>query len=232
MAETTVDNNSIEMEVEQTLESTNLGHTINQNKNLILILGAILLAVIVGFSVYKSQAKKTLNMQAQAIYEFKVNAVEQLKEKKIDKEAFVAKLNEVDNKVKANAAYLSVALDASEALVEQNETVTAVAVLEGALQAMNGESYVSYLASYQLATLYEDVGRNDDAIATLEKLVASKNKILLAKNYFDLGRLYLIKGDFNQAKNNFNYVVTSFPKNKLANYANLYIKEIDERAKK
>ena len=231
MAETTIDNNSVEHEVEETLEKTNLGHMINENKNLILTLGAILLAVIVGVSIYKSQAKKSLDAELQTLYKFRSGALADFQQKKINSDAFVKKFNALDAKAQANAGYIGLAVASADALISQNDTTTAIAILEGALEKLNANSYSFQLVSHQLATLYEDAGRADDAIATLEKMITGKYKILLSKVYFDLGRLYLAKGDLNKAKNNFEYVVNGFSKDKLSDYSKLYLQEIEKRAK-
>src|SRR5210317_1361035 len=162
MAETTIDNNSLEHEVEQTLEKTNLGHMINENKNLILIIGAILLAVIVGVSIYKSQAKKALNAELQTLYKFRSGALADFQQKKINSDAFVKKFNALDAKAQSNAGYIGLAVASADALISQDDTTTAIAILEGALEKLNANSYSFQLVSHQLATLYEDAGRADN----------------------------------------------------------------------
>jgi predicted negative regulator of RcsB-dependent stress response len=230
MAETTTENNTIEHEVEETLESTKLGHAINENKNLILILAAVLVAVIIAISVYRSMEKKAINNQLQTLYTFQQGAMKSFADKKMSKDDFVKALNDLDSSAKKNGAYIGVAMSAADQLVQQESLATAIAILESAVSTSSSSSYSYQLVAHQLATLYENAGQTDNAINLLEKMIPNKFQLLLSKVYFDLGRLYLAKGDFNQAKNNFNYVLSGFAKDKLAEYSKIYLQEIESRA--
>ena len=71
--------------------------------------------------------------------------------------------------------------------------------------------------------LYEEQGRLDEAIATLEELVASSNLFFEEKVYLDLGRLYLANGDQGQAETYFRYVVDRGEDDEVLKLANLYL---------
>jgi capsular polysaccharide biosynthesis protein len=56
--------------LEQALEKTDLGHVINENKKLILILAGVVVVLIVIFSFWKYQANKTLENNLSEVYAF------------------------------------------------------------------------------------------------------------------------------------------------------------------
>ena len=67
--------------------------------------------------------------------------------------------------------------------------------------------YAEYFILSRLAVVYEDLGQDQKAIETLEKMNSKSFKIFEGKNYLDLGRLYLKQGNKEKAKASFTYVV-------------------------
>lgn len=227
MAETTADNQV--QEIEQELEKTNLGHYINENKNLILVLGVILLLVIAGVSVYKNQREKKLDGQYEALFQFSQSSLKEFKDGKLKADDYYTKLKALPAEIKGNGNFLLIAVESALELNKKGQSDKAISVLENFLSNQKLDSYPYHFTALQLSVLYENANQIDKAIALLEKMIPSQYHLLLSKIYFDLGRLYFMKGNYNQAKNNFNFVVNDFGKDQVAVYSKLYLKEIEKK---
>jgi predicted negative regulator of RcsB-dependent stress response len=222
---------NIDVQVEETLKKTEIGEIISQNKNLILVLGAVLIVLTAGYSIMKSQKAKVHNENLNALHLFSTATLKDFKEKKIKPEAFISKLNSIGD-VKTTTTFITLAIESALELSAQGNTKEGIKVLESVTDGAQLNSYAFHFAGLQLATLYENNGSTDKAIVLLEKMIPSQYHLLLSKIYFDLGRLYFTKGDLNKAKTNFEYVVNGFAKEPVADYSKLYLSEIEKRAKK
>ncbi|MGZ3809534.1 MAG: tetratricopeptide repeat protein, partial [Bacteriovorax sp.] len=121
---------------------------------------------------------------------------------------------------------IPVVIKASDALMSGQHLNEALEVLTIGQQVSKNE-YSDYFIMSRLAVVYEDLGQNQNAILTLEKMNSKSLKIFEGKNYLDLGRLYLKQGDKEKAKASFTYVVEKAKDDsEFVKIAKLYLSKI------
>lgn len=190
---------------DQILSDGDAGAVILKNKNaFIAILIAILVAVI-GFGLYSTFADKSKAEYNSKIYNFELTTLKNYTEKS-DPESLVLGIKTLHKEIGNYAGLVPVILKASDSLVTGQHLNEALEVLKiGGLVSKN--EYADYFILSRLAVVYEDLGQDQKAIETLEKMNSQSLKVFEGKNYLDLGRLYLKNGDKVKAKASFTYVV-------------------------
>lgn len=209
----------------QIMNEDDVGTLVSKNKNaLIAILIAIVVAVI-GFGVYSSFADKSKVAFNTKIYEFETATLKNWNEKS-DPKVLVEGIKNLHKEQGNYSGLTPLVIKASDALVAQNALVEALEVLTiGQLVSKN--EYSNYFIMSRLAVVYEDLGKDSDAIAMLEKMNTQSAKIFEGKNYLDLGRLYLKKGDKEKAKASFTYVVEKAKdETEFVKIAKLYLSQL------
>jgi tetratricopeptide (TPR) repeat protein len=215
--------------LEQTLEKTDLGHFVNTNKNGIIIAGAIIMALIAGFSIYKHNADKTDQEALKAVYQFeKTNVTPFLegKNKDIKADDVIAKLEAAPMEIMKNANFLPAVFGVVNKLKESGDATKAIGLLEKIQKNYRPKEFAYFFVAVKLAVLYEDAGKADEAIATLESLVSANHEVMKSKVYLDLGRLYKKKGLTDKARANFDYIVKNDGNSDYGKLARLYLMQL------
>jgi len=202
MADTTTTPNR---NINQILDEGDVGTLVSKNKNsLIAILIAIVVAVV-GFGVYSTFSDKSKAELNSKIYSFETGTLKGFNEKS-DPKALVEGVRSLQKEVGNYAGLVPVVIKASDLLLENSHLNEALEVLTIGQKAAKND-YAEYFILSRLAVVYEDLGQNQAAIDTLEKMNSHSVKIFEGKNYLDLGRLYLKLGNKEKAKASFTYVV-------------------------
>jgi len=202
MADTTTTPNR---NINQILDEGDVGTLVSKNKNsLIAILIAIVVAVV-GFGVYSTFSDKSKAELNSKIYSFETGTLKGFNEKS-DPKALVEGVRSLQKEVGNYAGLVPVVIKSSDLLLENSHMNEALEVLTIGQKAAKND-YAEYFILSRLAVVYEDLGQNQAAIDTLEKMNSHSVKIFEGKNYLDLGRLYLKLGNKEKAKASFTYVV-------------------------
>lgn len=216
--------------VDDVMEQTEVGSFIIRYKVELISLVAAVLISLIGLGIYSNYKEGENARLAQVVHAFKSNEFQSFKGEKMDASQFIAKLNELVDKIGDYEGLISVLIGAADVMVKNDNLEGAKTLLEkGKDQFSRNNPWVKYFILSRLAVVYEDLGQTKEAISTLEELAMSGVKIMEGKVYLDLGRLYLETGDTKRAKQNLSYVIDKFSENNFDKMAKLYLKELEAR---
>jgi len=211
--------------LEQTLNKTDLGHTIYEYRKVFF---GLILAVLVGASGYAlwRQAQKSAALETSVkVFEFQSGIWTDAKAGKTGVPELVKAFEGLDEKVQTAPVMVPVVLEMGKFLYEKGNLAEADAVLSKVSGKVN-HPVSSFFVSMQRAVVLEKLGKIDEAIAVLEPLAQAKEALMPAKISLELGRLYLAKGEKGKAQTQFDYIVNTFPNDELAKIAKLYREQL------
>lgn len=218
---------SMEETLDSTLEKTDLGHIINENKKAVLAAAAVIIIALLGYVVVsKIQASKHQEMLAQA-YQVETSVFEPYLTDKIKADEFVTKLNSLDPVVFEDVSIYASLLAGLEKLHTDGKLTTDLMdKAQTWLDKQDKRSDVYLLAGLGYAALWEDLGNNDKALAIYENLIKRSNTLLKDKIFFNAGRMYMKKGDKENATKHFEYLFKEHKDSYYAKMARLYLSEL------
>jgi predicted negative regulator of RcsB-dependent stress response len=219
----TDESQSLDQTLDQTLNKTDFGHMINENKTAILIGAAIIVALIVGFSVYSSQSEKAYQESLSEAYVFEQEVLSAYNEDKIKSDVFIQKVKELPANVKGTNTIVPALFVSLDKLVKDGKEKEAITILENWKTNYSGGTFMAYFMGLKLAPLYEDNQMYDKAIDLLQTMISSKVEVVKARLYLDLGRIYLKKGNKEKANENFNFIISNYKDSEFAQTATLYL---------
>ncbi len=219
----TDESQSLDQTLDQTLNKTDFGHMINENKVGILIAGAVLVAAIIGFSLYSTQSEKAYQKSLSEAYVFEQDVLNAFNQDKINADEFIKKIKELPANVKGTNAIVPALFVSLDKLVKDGKQKEAIEILENWKANYSSGTFMSYFMGLKLAPLYEDNQMYDKAIDLLQSMIASKVEVVKARLYLNLGRIYLKKGDKSKAEENFNFIITNYKDSEFAKTATLYL---------
>jgi predicted negative regulator of RcsB-dependent stress response len=219
----TDESQTLDQTLDQTLQKTDLGQVINENKKLIMIILGIIVVLIVGYSIYNHQAKKTYNENLGQVYTFQTDVIDQFNSNKIKDVEFIEKIKAMPNHLAGQPTLVPALFTSLNTLIENGKTVEVISILETWVKHFNTSSYMYYFIGLKLAPLYEDTTQHDKAINILQSLIASKVDVIKSRLYLDMGRIYLKKNDKVKAKENFEYITANFKDSEMSKIAKLYL---------
>ncbi len=176
-----------------------------KNKNALTGLVVGIVIAVIAFGLYVNFSDKSKSEFNSKIYTYETGALKNYTQNQ-DAKALVDALKSLKSVIGSYTGLLPVVIKSSDLLMEQGQLNEALEVLQIGLQVSKND-YGTYFVLNRLAVVYEDLGQDQKAIETLEKMNGHSVKIFEGKNYLDLGRLYLKKGDKEKAKASFNFVV-------------------------
>ncbi len=213
--------------IEQTLNRTDLGHTIFEHRKTFF---GILIAVLVGalgFVFWKQTQKSAALETSVKVFEFQSGTWANAKAGKTQPAELVKAFEGLDAKVQAAPVMLPIVLEMSKFLYEKGNFAEADAILSKVAPETK-HPVSSFFISMQRAVVLEKLGKLDEAIAVMEPLAQSKEVVMPAKVSVELGRLYLAKGDKGKAQTQFDYVLNTFPNDEQAKLAKLYLSQMSK----
>lgn len=196
--------------VDETLNKTDFGHVINENKKPILIIGAVVVVLIFAYSIYQNSVKSSLNVSLSNAYDFKVQVIDAYTSKKIKSEEFVKKMNQMPSSIKGEVSILPSVLVGVKALSTEGKLNESAKILETWKSQFSDSSFAYFFTAFNLSQIYDDLNKKDDAISLLETLKKSSIDILKSKILLDLARIQISSDKKEDAKNNLQIIVKDY----------------------
>lgn len=209
--------------LEQTLNKTDLGHTLYENRKVFISALVAVLVVCFGYLVWKQQASKSQMESSMKVFEFQSGVWADAKAGKTAPADAVKAFEGLDESTRKSPVMIPVALEMGKFLYEKGLLAEADTVLS---KVENKHAVSSFFIGMQRAVILEKLGKVDEAIAVLEPLAQNKEALMPAKISLDLGRLYLVKGEKGKAQTQFDYIINTFPNDDQAKLAKLYLSQI------
>lgn len=211
--------------INEIMNDGDIGTLVSKNKNaLIAILVAVLVAVV-GFGLYSTFADKSKAAFNSKIFSFEDSTLKTWNDKS-DPKALVEGIKNLQKEVGNYAGLVPLVIKASDLLTAQNHLNESLEILTIGSNVSKNE-YATYFILSRLAVVYEDLGQDQNAIDTIEKMNNHSVKIFVGKNYLDLGRLYLKMGNKEKAKASFKYVVENAKdETEFVKIASLYLSKL------
>lgn len=230
--------------LEQTLERTDFGHFVNQNKKTVLILSAVIVIGVLSYTIFNYQSSKADQKKLAELYQVS-ESVETILEptrlkapqvgvkneepKKLtqeDAQKLIGLVNNMSVDIAKMPSTVPLVLSVLNEIERAELEVDTTAVLEKYIKYYSPKESIYLYLGFKLAVVYENAGNTKGAIDILEKMVAANTKILEAKIYLDLGRLYLAEGQADKAKANFEYITKNHANTEYSKLADLYMMEM------
>lgn len=209
--------------LEQTLNKTDLGHSLYENRKVFI---AALVAVLVGcfgFIVWRQQSHKSAQEVSLKVFEFQNGTWADVKSGKTPATDLVKSFDSLDDSIKKAPVMVPVALEIGKFLHDKGQFADADAILS---KVDSKHPITSFFVGMQRAAILEKLGKTDEAIAVLEPMAQNKEALMPAKISLDLGRLYLLKGEKGKAQTQFDYIMNTFPNDDQAKLAKLYLSQL------
>ena len=213
--------------LEETLNKTDLGHVIYENRKLffLILLGALVVAM--GIIFWKQSQKSEAMETSLKVFEFQSGPWKNAKEDKLTPVDLVKSFELLPEEVRQSPTMVPVALEMGKFLYDKGNFNEASQVLKGASSPKH-QMISNFFLSLQSAVVLEKLGKIDEAISVLTPLAQVKEGLMPAKIYLELGRLYLLKGDKSQAQTQFDYILSTYPNDDFAKMAKLYRAQIGQ----
>ncbi len=213
--------------LEETLEKTDLGHVINENKKMIMIIGGVLVAAILAYSVSESMNTKNHYAKLDRVFTVEQTVFDVYLGKKGEAKVFIQALAGINNELIAEPNLIPPFLEALNKLSEAGLVDQSVLTIgQTWLDRISKSNFLHTLLAIRLAALNEDANKLDQSVKLLEGLVGKKSMLLKDKIHFELGRLYLAKGDEATAKERFDYIFKNHENSDFATLAKVYLSGI------
>ncbi len=206
--------------LEQSLNKTDFGHTLYENRK--AFFGALIAVIVgaVGYTLWKQTTQSKALENSVQVFEFQKKYWLPAKEGKVSTTELVSAFKGLDGQVQASAAMVPTMLEMGKFLYEKDLAADADTVL--AYGSDVKDTSLTFFLNLQRAVVQEKLGKIDEAITSLEK-ISGKDTFMPARVGVELGRLYLLKGDKGKAQSQFENVVSTYPNDSEAKMAKLYL---------
>ena len=209
--------------LEQTLDRTDFGHFVYENRKAFLAAIVAVLVAITGFVIYKSSKKSAAEAVSVKVFEFRTKTWDGAKEGKVDSAELVKTFLALDKDTQNSPVMVPVVLEMGKFLTEKGALAEADSVLA---KANTSHPVAAFFVNMQRAVILEKSNRVPEAIAVLETLAKDKEVLMGAKVNLELGRLNLENGEKAKAQTHFDYVISTFPNDEAAKLAKLYLAKL------
>lgn len=194
--------------LEETLNKTDLGHIINENKKLIMGGFALIVAGIVAYSIMNQMKDNQRLDVLDQVYQVEQSVFQPFLDKKLSTLEFKQKLGNLDEQMIGHENLVPLFLKSINIITtgQSADAKNDDSVLEMAYtwaDKLPKSSPLKLFMLVRIASLEADLGKTDKAIETLELLLSHKVTILKEKILFNLISLYTISGKTDLAKETF-----------------------------
>lgn len=210
--------------LEQTLNKTDFGHALFENRKLFFGLILAILVGVTGFVVWKQTKHSSALDSSVKVFEFQSGVWSDVKANKTGVPELVKAFEGLDENVRSAPVMLPVVMEMSKFLYEKGNFAEAEVILSKTGKSTNPVG--AFFISMQRAVVLEKLGKLDEAIEVLGPLAQGKEALMPAKVSLELGRLHLMKGDKAKAQTQFDYVINTFPNDEQAKLAKLYLSQL------
>lgn len=212
--------------LEQTLNKTDLGHVLYENRKVFFAAIIAVLVAVLGYVGWKQSQKSSALTDSVKVFEFQNGIWSEAKAGKAQVADLVKSFESLDESVRSAPIMLPVVLEMGKFLYEKGNYAEAETILSKVSDVKH--PVASFFMTMQKVAVLEKLGKTDDAIKALEPLAQNKEVLMPAKVSNELGRLYLIKGEKGKAQTQFDYVINTFPNDEQAKIAKLYLSQISK----
>jgi predicted negative regulator of RcsB-dependent stress response len=209
--------------LEQTLDRTDFGHFIYENRKAFMAAIVAVVVAISGYALFKQSQKSAAQAVSIKVFEFRTKTWDGAKEGKVAPAELVKVFLALDKEVQTSPVMVPVALEMGKFLAEKNALAEAESVLS---KVSTAHPVAAFFVDMQRAVILEKAGRVPEAIAVLETLAKDKEVLMAAKVNLELGRLNLANGEKAKAQTHFDYVINTFPNDESAKLAKLYMAKL------
>jgi predicted negative regulator of RcsB-dependent stress response len=210
--------------IEQTLNKTDLGHMIYENRKIFFGVIISVLVLATGYLIWNQTQKSAALEDSVKVFEFQSGPWADAKAGKTDAAALVSSFEALDEGTRAAPIMLPVVLEMSKFLYEKGNYAEA----ETMLSKYSGtkDQLSSFFVNMQRAIVLEKLGKIDEAVKMIEPLAQAKDAFMAAKVSVNLGRLYLAQGEKGKAQTQFDHVINTYPNDEQAKVAKLYLSQM------
>lgn len=212
--------------VEETLKKTDLGQVINDNKKPILIIGGIILALILAYSIMVQVNKSQMIEDLDKAFKVESSLFIPFLDGKETAEAFKPKLLKMENEYQAHPSLTPPFLASMNKLMEENAmTKDMVDFSKKWISKMDQKGNLYVLSGIRVAAILEDRGRASESIEILDGMIANNVEFLNDKIHFELGRLHMAAGQKEKAREHLQKVVDAKSPSEFKTMAKIYLNE-------
>ncbi len=211
--------------LEQTLNKTDLGHMIYENRKLFFGIVFSILFLVTGYLLWKQSQKTSALNNSLKVFDFQSTIWTEVRDGKKTVAELVKGFEDLPASVQSSPVMIPVVLEIGKFLFDKGNFEEANQILSKVSLKDNNPVSFFFLSS-QRAVVLEKLGKIDDAIEVLLPLAQMKDGIMPAKVALDLGRLYLLKSEKGKAQTQFDFVLTTYPNDDLAKIAKLYLQQM------
>ena len=186
--------------LDETLNKTDFGHWVNENKRPILITAAVVVVLIIAYSVVNhiQESKRSENLDK--LYKVETEVFTPFLDKKIKDDEFKTKLLAMENANIGEANLTPSFIESVNLLVENKQIDEKVLSFMGRwIERMNKKGTLYTLSALRYAAILEDNNKVEDALKILEGMAANKIEFMQNRVFFELGRLYKAQGNKESA---------------------------------
>ena len=213
--------------IEETLNRTDLGHIINENKKIVLIFSAIVIVGLLVFSVINHQTKSQNMSFLDEVYEVNQSVFQATIDKKMSVAEFKNKLTAMDS---AYVGHPNLVLSYIEALNALGKDAYAddslLQVSYNWRDKINKSNPLYLFMQMRVAVLEENLGKLKEAASTYELLIGHQYTFLKDKILAELVRVYTALGDSTKAAQRYKSLKKDFPDSQYTQMAQLYLKAL------
>jgi predicted negative regulator of RcsB-dependent stress response len=211
--------------LEQTLNKTDFGHTLYENRKILIALAIVILVGVVGWVAWKESKETAALNNAVEVFEFQAGPWSEAKAQKMAPQELAKSFASLQKSVQSAPVMVPIVLEMGKFLYDKNNFTEAEAILSLVDGTVKHHATATFVA-LQRAVVLEKLEKLDEAIASLEGISKREESLLPAKVSIELGRLYLKKGDKGKAQTQFENVVNTYPNDEQGRLAKLYLSQL------
>jgi predicted negative regulator of RcsB-dependent stress response len=209
--------------LEQTLNKTDLGHVIYENRKIFF---SVIIAIFIGaggFVLWKQNRQSEALKNSVSVFNFQSKTWSEAKAGKLPVADLLKSFESLEKDVQSSPLMIPVGLEMAKFLFGKNNFAEADTILSK----LNTDHQVAaFFVNLQRSVILEKMSKTDEAITLLEKLAQQKEGLMPARVNLELGRLNLLKGEKGKAQTHFDFVINNYPNDEHAKLAKLYLSQM------
>lgn len=215
------------LSIDDTLNKSDFGHFVNENKKPILISFAIAVVLVIAISFIKYQKDQSHTKRLNDVYSLNQTIFTPFLDGKLKTDEYISKFNTISDDLLAVETIVPLIMQSADKLAQENQLEAATTQLRKVVKSIGEKHNLAFFMQVQLAALYEDLGKFDEALKTYETLATSSTKgDMQGKIYLDLARMYQKNSMTDKAIQNYEFVISNYKDTEYARLAKLYLEKM------